>query len=136
MISSTGFREIPHTADCEIEVWAPDIPSLFISAAQGMYALSGINLKGSPPIRREITFSGIDPEYLLVSFLSELLYLSEEKNEGFDHFGINIDGKNLRVIMEGSPVKTINRNIKAVTYHDLVIRCDVPGYRVNIVFDV
>ena len=36
-----GFREHAHTADWELEVWAPDLPALLEQAAHGMYAISG-----------------------------------------------------------------------------------------------
>jgi hypothetical protein len=42
--STAGFREIEHTADWELEVWAPDLPALLEQAGRGMYALAGVRL--------------------------------------------------------------------------------------------
>ena len=49
MIEKTaGYREIPHTADWELLVWAPDMATLMVKAAKGMYALSGTRLAEGP----------------------------------------------------------------------------------------
>jgi SHS2 domain-containing protein len=37
-----GYREREHTADWELEVWAPDLPRLLEQAARGMYRLAGL----------------------------------------------------------------------------------------------
>ena len=37
-----GHREVEHTADLELEVWAPDMPALIEEAARGMYGLMGV----------------------------------------------------------------------------------------------
>jgi len=39
--SQSGFREREHTADWELQVWAPSFSGLLEQAARGMYALSG-----------------------------------------------------------------------------------------------
>ena len=38
--------------------------------------------------------------------------------------------------MDGAPLETVNKMIKAVTYHNLQIRQTARGYEVEIVFDV
>ena len=40
-----GFREKEHTADWELDVWAPDLPALLDQAARGMYWLMGAQLE-------------------------------------------------------------------------------------------
>ena len=42
---SSGFREKEHTADWELDVWAPDLPALLEQAARGMYWLMGARLE-------------------------------------------------------------------------------------------
>ena len=46
-----GFREHAHTADWELEVWAPDLPTLLEQAARGMYAISGVQLAAWSTLR-------------------------------------------------------------------------------------
>ena len=138
--SEAGFREHEHTADWELEVWAPTLPALFEQAARGMYALSGIVLKPFPRKVRQMKLAAVDPESLLVGFLQELLYLEETAGLGFDQFDIRIRDLDLDAILTGAPILAISKEIKAVTYHNLKIgeseRGSDSALEVRIVFDV
>lgn len=132
----SGHRELEHTADWEIEVWAPDLAGLFEEAARGMYALSGARLDVRKPESRTIVVSAIEPEVLLVMFLEELLYFGELENLGFDKFELRLEDGELSVKLEGGSLVSLEKEIKAVTYHNLQIRESGRGIKVNIVFDV
>ena len=131
-----GFNEIHHTADWEIEVWAPDLPGLFEQAAIGMYALSGTHLYSEPRISRTLELTAEDAEGLLVKFLAELLYLSEQYGLAFDVFELQIDTGSLRGRLLGAPMTEQTKEIKAVTYHKLAIQPGPRGLEARIVFDV
>ncbi len=132
-----GFRERAHTADWELEVWAPDLPSLLEQAARGMYALSGLRLQAGSAHIRTIALHGQDAESLLVRFLTELLWHAQEYGLGFEHFSIVMDDLfNLQATLRGYPIAQLDKEIKAVTYHNLAIVRTPQGLRVNIVFDV
>lgn len=133
---SAGFREHEHTADWELEVWAPDLAGLLVQAALGMYALAGVCLEPFSREQRKIEVSAFDAESLLVAFLQELLYLSEAHNMGFDHFDIQIKNYALQAILSGSVIVSIHKEIKAVTYHNLKIVESDQGLSTRIVFDV
>jgi SHS2 domain-containing protein len=133
---SAGFREIEHTADWELHVWAPDLTALLEQAARGMYALSGVSLQPGPRWLREITLPVADPEGLLVSFLSELLWLGEQDGLGFDVFALELTAGRLHARLEGAPFVARSKEIKAVTFHQLAVRRTARGLEVNIVFDV
>jgi SHS2 domain-containing protein len=132
----SGYRELDHTADWEIEVWAPDLAGLFEEAARGMYALSGARLDVRKPESRTIVVSAIEPEVLLVMFLEELLYFGEMENLGFEKFELRLEDGELSAKLEGGSLVSLEKEIKAVTYHNLQIRETVQGIKVNIVFDV
>jgi SHS2 domain-containing protein len=134
--AAAGYREVEHTADWELEVWATDLPGLLEQAARGMCALAGIRLQAWPRLSRQMSLQAGDPESLLVSFLSEILYHLEQEGIGFDHYQINLDGLNLQAELEGARLESIQKEIKAVTYHRLAVRQTETGLRVNIVFDV
>jgi len=137
MSSAFGFRENQHTADWELEVWAPDLPSLLEQAARGMYGLSGMRLQDELRQARTINLHGEDAESLLVQFLSELLWLEQEPGLGFDGFSIHIDSQyNLHAELCGSAIAHLDKDIKAVTYHNLAVQATQQGLRVIIVFDV
>jgi SHS2 domain-containing protein len=131
-----GYLEIQHTADWELKVWAPDLPTLFEQAAQGMSALQHIQLHHQPRLIRQIELDAYDAESLLVQFLNELLYLTEQDGEGFDTFQITIEGTHLQAELSGTPIARRDKEIKAVTYHNLAIQAHESGLETKIVFDV
>lgn len=134
--SSSGFREIAHTADWELEVWAPDLIALLSQAARGMYQLAGIKLISKPRVSRYITLQMKDPETMLVDFLNELLYLSDSENLGFDHFDLLFRNDHLIAEVNGAKIASIEKEIKAATYHNLIINQTGQGFITKIVFDV
>jgi SHS2 domain-containing protein len=130
------FDELPHTADWSIRVWANSLPELFAESARGMNSLSGAKPLPGVRISRAFTASAPEPESLLIAFLSELVYEAEHYHRIFDEFKIDLEIQNLNMVMMGSPILSINKSIKAVTYHNLQIRSTPAGFEVEIVFDV
>lgn len=140
-MNTAGYREIPHTADWELEAWATDLTRLLEQAALGMYALSGARLAESPRQTRRLDIEAADPEDLLVSFLSELLWLGESAGLAFDTFDLRLEdqpaqGLHLQAHLEGAPLAGIDKEIKAITWHGLAIRRTPDGLAVNVVLDV
>jgi SHS2 domain-containing protein len=131
-----GFREIEHTADWELAVWAPDLMSLLTQAALGMFALSGTSLHAAPRQTCQLDLPATDPERLLVAFLSELLWLGERDGLAFDFFDLSLRAGRLHARLEGAPIASQSKEIKAVTFHNLAIRQSESGLEANIVFDV
>ncbi len=131
-----GFREVPHTADVAIDVWAPDLESLFTEAARGFNAVAGAQLSASPRLIRDLNLHEIDDESLLVAFLTELVYAQEQERLGFDVFDLRISEHRLVGTAHGASLLALMKPIKAVTYHALEIRPGRGGLEVQIVFDV
>jgi SHS2 domain-containing protein len=131
-----GFEEIPHTADWSIRVWAEDLPGLLAESARGMYWLAGAGLAEGPRETRAFETEGPDGESLLVAFLTELVFYAEQDNLGFDNFDIHIKNGRLKVEMGGAPIVSLDKAIKAVTWHKLKIKETAKGLEVEIVFDV
>jgi len=137
MTTLVGFREVPHTADWELETWAPDLTGLLEQAAQGMVAISGTRLQPTERLSRSLELHALDAESLLVRFLSELLWLGQQEGLAFDTFWFSLEpGWRLHVELGGAPIASQEKEIKAVTYHNLVIRRTARGLAVNIVFGV
>ena len=131
------FEEISHTADWSIRVWAEDLAGLLTESARGMYTLATAESSAGPRVRRELVLDGVDAESLLVAFLEELLYLSESEGLIFDDFsGLKVEGSKLTGMMEGRALLSQEKEIKAVTFHNLEIRQSERGLEVEIVFDV
>ncbi len=131
-----GFEELPHTADWSIRVWAEDLPGLFAEAGRALIQLAGIKLTNRERVTRKFEASALDPESLLVSFLSELIYSQEQDQLAFDEFQIRITDIQLAAEMRGATIQSIQKAIKAITYHNLNIRKTRRGLEVEIVMDV
>jgi SHS2 domain-containing protein len=137
-----GFKELEHTADWELLVWAPDLPTLFVQAAVGMYALAGMSVGPGPHGWRSLDIQAHDLEALLVNFLTELLYFEADEGLVFDRFKLEIVKSNhaeryhLSANLFGAISASQGKDIKAVTYHKLNIEQGSSGFEVRIVFDV
>ena len=83
-----------------------------------------------------VRISGVDGENLLVKFLNELLFLSEQEGLAFDEFDLRLEDNELEARLIGAPIINQGKEIKAVTYHNLRIRKVPQGLEVNLVFDV
>lgn len=132
-----GYREIEHTADWALHVWAPTPAALFVLAAAGMYGLAGTEFAPAPWEVINLEISGEDMEDLLVSFLTELLYFGEQSNQGGAKVEIPfLDELGLRAIVHLAPLVSRDKEIKAVTYHNLIINRVGQGCETILVFDV
>ena len=136
-----GWREVEHTADWAMEVWAPDLEGLLLEAARGMYGLAGTTLEvgeAEAGSRQQVEIEAIDREDLVVSFLSELLFLAECEGVALEEPRAQLsgDGRMFRVSGRAVPIASQSKAIKAVTYHDLEVVEGEEGLEVRVVFDV
>ncbi len=131
-----GFREVSHTADVAIDVWAPDLESLFAEAACGFNAVAGAKLTEGARLVRDLSLQDLDDESLLVAFLTDLVYAQEQERLGFDVFDLRISDHRLVGTAHGAGLLALMKPIKAVTYHGLEIHPGRGPLEVQIVFDV
>ncbi|MDZ4152909.1 archease [Methylicorpusculum sp.] len=144
------FELLSHTADIKLRVYAHDRAQLLRHALMGMFQsvrpqVPGCAVKDGRvfckqlPISREVSVQSGDFEALLVDFLSEALYLSDVHNEAYFDATIHaIDATHVRATLRGAAITGFEvTEIKAVTYHDLVVRQESDGSWVaEIVFDI
>ena len=131
-----GFSEQPHTADWALDVWASNLIGLLQQAARGMYALMQTKLTAEPREAYRFEINAPDREVVLVTFLSELLYFTQRDEVGFDQFDLTWEAPRLTATVEGAPIESFAKEIKAVTYHNLGVRETERGLEATIVFDV
>lgn len=131
-----GFEEVDHTADIALKVWGEDFYSLLRQAAWGMYALMGAVKHRNSEIEQQFFVPQGSLETKLVDFLSEILYLCEDKGYLFDTFEFFQRNVGLGVKAKGFPVNSIDRTIKAVTFHNLEVKETSMGFETLITFDV
>ena len=130
-----GFQELPHTADVALRVWGPDDASLFTQAALGLNAIAGVRT-GSRRVLREIDLHQNDLPSLLVAFLSELVFLQENEHLAFDKLDLQVMGTHVSGQLAGADILSLERPIKAVTFHNLMILTTEHGFEIQVVFDV
>jgi len=124
--ASCGFELRDHTADIALYAWGDSLEALFRSAAEGFYATIG-DLRVRPPQRREaLRLEAGDVESLLHDFLGELLYRFETRQERLTEFTFGRLDDNLlegevSISQVDSGASVFDREVKAVTYHDLNI---------------
>jgi SHS2 domain-containing protein len=135
-MASPGYEEVDHTADIALRVWGKDLQTFLEQAAEGMYDLVGIEF--APDSSIDITFDLQQgpSETILVDFLSELLYLLEERAQVFHTFSFDIGTDQISIRAICSKVLSIDRHIKAVTFHNLNIEKTAKGLEATITFDV
>lgn len=135
-----AFEIIDHTADIGIVVNAPDLGHLFSKAALGLFSLITDVNKVKAKFKRHIELSAGDAEELLVEWLNELIYIFEVEHVVFCRFNISeISDNTLIAICMGEKINkkhTIEREVKAATYHMLHIIKSKEGLRVQIIFDL
>ncbi len=126
------FIYLNHTADAKFQAFGRNLEEAFANAALAVASLMWEPANIKKRQRRTVLVQGKDLEQLLFKFLSEILYLLEAK--GFmlaQCRDIKIlqgeNGYSLQAVFEGD-----NRNnnyaifseVKAITYHDMIIRQD------------
>ena len=134
--SPVGHREVEHTADWQLEVWAPDMAALLEEAALGMYELMGVEVSEEARCHRQLEIAADDREQLLVSFLEELLFIADSEKVAYDGYLLSLQDGSLLARLEGGSILSRTKEIKAVTYHRLKIVESKRGLKTSIVFDV
>lgn len=131
------FDEIEHTADRALRIWGRRPFDLFVGAARGMYSLmAGLDAPAATHWRR-VELEGPDRESLLVSWLNELLFLTETEGLLFPDTQIEILTETRLVGQaRGAKGSLMNASIKAATFHDLAISRDGEGWSTVITFDI
>ena len=131
-----GFVELDHTADWALKVWAPDVESLLVTAAKGMYSLSKTKTMTNEYQNIVIRHAYLDIEGLLVDFLSELLFLGEQEKIAAVNYDLKLENRQLIANLQTAEIFTQQKEIKAVTYHNLKVVQMKDRLETVIIFDV
>ena len=131
-----GFEEINHTADLALRVWGENYQELLIQAAKGFYHLLNANSQDNSAAKHVFALQKDTHEAMLVDFLNELLFLCENKKKILHSFSFKEEDGKLIVEANSDQVDSIERDIKAVTFHDLDIKKESNGLKTTVTFDV
>ena len=140
-----NYKVIEHMADIGLKVFGKTKEKLFQNAARGMFfIITGFSgfAKQENEQYWSIKCEGDNLEGLLVEWLSELLYIHSTDFVILNDFIIkNITNNNLQARSGGIKINEspyhIEKEIKAVTYHNLQVIKNEKGYwEATIIFDI
>jgi SHS2 domain-containing protein len=131
-----------HTADIGMHITASSLPELFAEAGRGLFALIIENLA-------EVQFTGVAEfrlgprplDYLLFDWLKELLYRFDQGHEVLGEFKLAVSAETgLTATMRSAPLDPnlhqLDHEVKAITYHELVVRPTANGWEARVILDI
>lgn len=135
------YRVFNHTADLGIEVYGKTVEDLFSNAVFALFDLiTDLKHVHVREVRR-ITVSGDGWDDLLVNFLREVLYLFNGerflvktcviKDMREDYCEAELRGE-----MYQPETHTLYKEIKAVTYHQIMVKKTTSNWMGRVIFDV
>ena len=137
------FEQVEHTADYAIIARGGDLRELIENAGRGMISLLVEAEALTPSQQLTYTVRADSPERLLIESLRELLHLEEDEGLVPVRFAVvRVSEGDLEAECEAGVTSLdearpyLLSEIKAVTYHDLVIKSTPSGLEVQVVFDV
>jgi SHS2 domain-containing protein len=137
---ATLFREFEHTGDLGIELAAPARGELFRRAAIALASLLVERASVAAIEQREVTVEAEADLDLMHDLLTELLGLFTVDGFIWRDASVKEAGRSLRVTLRGQPFDPARHallcEIKAVTYHQLMVKSSPDGWRSRIIFDV
>ncbi|MBI5239093.1 MAG: archease [Elusimicrobia bacterium] len=133
------FRILPHTSEICLEVRAPDWPSFYRAAAQGLLAVYGLRPGRSGPKTLRLCCKGDSPEDVLVAWLSELIYLIGAKRtvpSGMEVAEAGPLGFTAALRVRTEKALSLEREVKAATYHGLEVAANRTRIMARVILDV
>ena len=135
------YKVFDHTADLGLEIYGKTVKDLFANAAFAVFDIVTELERVGTTVERKIVVEGSGWEDLLVNYLREILYLFNGKDLLLKKYSImEIDSQHLKGKVWGEvfdPSKhRINAEIKAVTYHQTMVRETPDGWQGRVILDV
>lgn len=134
------YQTIDHTGDLGILVRSPTLESLFVEAARAMFEQIADLGAVAPREEEEIVVDAESSETLLRDWLAELLYKFSGEGRIYADFTVAFEPGRLRARARGEaydptrhPLRT---ELKAVTYHQLLVVREKDEWRAQVIFDV
>ncbi|HTM54392.1 MAG TPA: archease [Pirellulales bacterium] len=136
-----SYETFDHTADLGLRVRAPDLATLFIDAARGLFSMivrEPGTVRPADAVSIELDASALD--LLLFDWLSELVYLYETRHLLLGEFDVQLSESHLTAIARGEPVDRqrheLEHEVKAITYHGLKVEQTSHGWLAEVIVDI
>ncbi|MCX6143947.1 MAG: archease [Ignavibacteriales bacterium] len=136
-----GYRILEHPADVGIEAFGNTLKDAFEYAALGLTSIIVEPASVDPSEQRFVSLKGTDPENLLVRWLSEIIYLYD--GEDFLLSDVNISRLahgELEATLAGEKMNEskhkLKMDVKAITYHQLMVEEEPEGVLLRVFLDI
>ena len=135
------YEFFDHTADLGLRVLASDLDGLFRQAAEGLFSVIVEPVRTPASAEQlEICIEGERLDYLLVDWLSELLYVFESRKLLLGGFEVRVDARGLKATALAQPLDVARHRllheVKAVTYHGLRVDETEAGWLAELILDI
>ncbi|MFH1403756.1 MAG: archease [Candidatus Altiarchaeota archaeon] len=122
------YEFLEHTADLKFRAYGGSLEECLVNAARALLEAVAGDSRVEPKIEREIKVVINRPEVLVHDFLSELIYLFSTEHLLFGEFELSLKeslGYKLVAKVRGEEYDpkrhTLIKEVKAVTYHDMLV---------------
>ena len=135
-----GYRQLDHTADVALEIWAPSEEELLAEGGRAIIELLVDETElPSGSADRTVTIEALDPEDRLVRWLNEILSLAISDGYLLTHAALSLSPPgSLHAELKGQAdgFRLLRNELKSVTYHDLRLWREGGTWRARVVIDV
>ncbi len=135
------YETFDHTADLGVRVFGRSAEELFANAAFAFFDLLTDLKHVQESLSYDLHVEAADREELLVHWLNELLFLTQSPGYLFKSFSIShLDPASLRAVAHGETLDParhkLNLEIKAITYHQVVVEEKDGKWEAKVIFDI
>jgi SHS2 domain-containing protein len=129
------FRFLEHTADILFEAYGESYPEAFENAAHAMLSIFG---EAGEKEKEPFSLSAHNLEELTVQSLADLLAHMDAHELVFSRVHVDsFDAKSKSISFTAYGEKKRPRDtVKAVTYHELMVKRDKKGWTIRVLLDV
>ena len=134
-----GHRQIDHTADIALELWADSEPDLLLAGAEAVIEILTGGGEVADRAGRDIVIDAVDSADRLVQWLNEIIVAAVAGGFLLRSASIELDGETgLRASARGEPDAgdRVVAELKSATYHDLALEQVPSGWRARVIIDV
>lgn len=138
-----GWELFDHTADVGLRVRAGDLDGLFRAAAEGLFDTIVANRDEVEPRESEaVDLRAETPAGLMAAWLNELIFRCETGRRLYARFEVSVgeDGRSLGATIAGEPIDrdrhVLDHEVKAATYHDLLVERRGDGWLAEVILDI
>jgi len=133
------FVEIDHSGDVGIEALGEDLSELIVNLTYGLFSLL-YRGEVKPVVERTLRVESQSIEDLLVDWLNEVIVIASTRGEAFGLVLVDTDGLVAHGVLRGELINPERHeprfDVKAATYHGLLVDRDKNGMRARVIFDL